>query len=433
LGKEFDLFHVYPSKGHFFLQDRIEYTGINLKVGLRGDVFFPGRAVERLFEAKSRPGFDAETAAEWDRDTHEIFGRRYKIRWSPRLAVSHPISDRSHFFFNFGRFTQWPSYYFLYAKTGGVASEELPNIGNPNLEPEVSAQYEFGAGHKLTERFSLRATVFFKDIYDYPTSIPVEIGVRSTRRQTFFIYRNLDYARSRGFELELQKRRDTYTWFGATYSYSVASGKSSDPNALKLVQSLNGDARETDLEEQFMWWNRPHKITLSWGYQVDPDQRAPRLFGWRLPKDWKLSLFWMLQSGEAYTPESPFGAELDKDNSRNGPWDSVLDLDLAKNLSLAGRRITLSFVARNLLNHRTVLEIDPSTGYGPRAGVGQHWGDDENPATLYEIESAIRETDSDPSAFESTQNSVIRTLTDTMNPAFISAPRTLRFGISYDW
>lgn len=433
LGREFDLFHHFPAKGHVYLQDRLEYTGINLKIGVRADVFFPGAAVERLYEEQELPGFSAETAKEWDDNTHEIFGRRYKIRWSPRVAVSHPITDRSHFFFNFGRFTQWPSYYYLYAKTGGISSAEFPTIGNPNLEPEVSAQYEFGAGHKLSESFSFRGTVFFKDIYDYPQTVRVTIGSRTTRRADFFFYRNLDYARSRGFELELQKRRTKYASFGAAYSYSVATGKESDPNALKLTQSLGGDAREADLEEQFVWWNRPHKLTFSWSYQVDRDDRAPRLLGWKLPKDWKVSLFWLLQSGEAYTPQSPFFADLDKDFSRNGPWDSVLDLDFSKNFVVAGHNVRFSMITRNLLNHRTVLDIDPSTGFTPHAGVGQHWAADENPATLYENEAALAETNQQEFDFASETRSILRTLAEVQNPAYISAPRTIRLGISYDW
>jgi len=433
LGKEFDLFHVYPTKINLFAQDRIEFPGINLKVGLRADTFFPGEQAERLYREAKRPGFNEETTAEWNDNTHSLFGQRYKLRWSPRIAVSHPITEDSHLFVNYGRFTQWPTYFFLYAKTGGVSSEEFPRIGNPNLEPEVSAQYEFGAGHKFSDVLSLRTTVFFKDIYDYPTSIPIEIGSRSTRRQTFFIYRNLDYARSRGFEIEIQKRREKRTWFSASYSYSVATGKSSDPNSLKLVQALGGDARETDLEEQFMWWNRPHKLTFSGGYQADPEDAPPVLFGWPLPRDWRISTYWLFQTGEAYTPSSPTGATIAKDYSSNGPVDSVVDVDFAKNLRVGGRKFELSVTARNLFNHRTVLQVDAATGFTPRPGLGSYWRDVQNPQTLFLNHALAQETTADAASFTSENNSVRRTLTDAINPAYVAAPRSVRLGISYVW
>jgi outer membrane receptor protein involved in Fe transport len=433
LGKEFDLFHVYPSKINLYAQDRIEYPGINLKLGIRADTFFPGEQAERLYLAANRPGFNEATREEWDANTHAIFGQRYKLRWSPRVAVSHPITENSHLFVNYGRFTQWPTYFFLYAKTGGISSEEFPRIGNPNLEPEVSAQYEFGAGHKFTDVFSLRATVFFKDIYDYPTSIPVEIGSRSTRRQTFFIYRNLDYARSRGIEIEVQRRRRKHTWFSASYSYTVATGKSSDPNGLKLVQALGGDARETDLEEQFMWWNRPHKLTFSGGYQADAEDEPPVLFGWPLPRDWKISTYWLLQAGEAYTPTSPTGAPIAKDYSANGPIDSVVDVDFSKKFRIGEHRFQLTAVARNLFNHRTVLQVDSATGFTPRPGLGSYWRDFQNPQTLFLNHALAQETDADAASFTSENNSVRRAMTDAINPAFVAAPRSVRLGISYEW
>ncbi len=443
LGDEYDLFHVYPSTGSFYIQDRMEYPGINLKIGLRGDVFFPGEGIEKLYDNADRPGFDEVTRQEFMDRTHGMFGRRYKMRWSPRLAVSHPISDRSHIFFNYGRFTQWPTYFYMYAKTGSISSEEFPQVGNPNLDPEVSAQYEFGAGHKFTERFSLRATIFYKDIYDYPTAEETTVGIRTTRRQTFFVYRNLDYARSRGLEIELQKRRFRHTWYSFGYSYSVATGKSGDPNNLKLIQSLGGDARETPLDEQFMWWNRPHKLTLSAGYEVGGDQTPPRLFGVRLPRDWKLSLYWMLQSGEAYSPQTPHGGEAGKEYSKNAPLDAVMDINFSKRFRVGGSKFTLSLQGRNITNHRTVLDVDPSTGLPWRAGAGQNWEASSNPQTLLLTDYITRETNVDPTEFvfvagspyriTDINNSVIRALTQTANPAYVAAPRTIRVGLSYDW
>ncbi len=433
LGDEYDLFRVFPAKGSFYVDDKIEYPGIVMRVGVRGDVFFPGERVERLFDAADRPGFNEATRAEWYDATNEIFGRRYKIRFSPSLGISHPITDRSNFFFNYGRFTKWPTYFYMYAATGGISSPEFANIGNPNLDPQISAQYEFGVGHRLSDRLSLRAQVFFKDIYDYPTSVPVELGTRETRRQTFFVYRNADYGRSRGIEIEVQRRRERYAWYSASYSFSVASGKSSDPNALNVVQSLGGDARETDLEEQFLWWHRPHKLTLSGGYQVDADQRAPKLFGWRLPREWKLSFFWLLQSGEAYTPTTPLGTRIDKSYSRNGPIDSVFDLNVVKTFRVGDRPFQLTFSARNLFNHRTVLEIDSATGDSPRSGLGSNWRPAESPQELVAVGYTVRETDTLYEELAGLNDAIVRSMTGLLNPAYIAAPRSLRVGIGYEW
>ena len=158
-------------------------------------------------------------------DTYGIFGRRFKAHLSPRIAISHPITDRDNLFFNYGHFTQIPNYLWVYSKLSSISSELFPLIGNPNLNSEISVQYEIGARHQFTEGVAANFTIFYKDIYDYPTSQTFEkVGVGQ-----MFIYRNVDYARSRGIEIEVKKKL-TRLW-GATvvYTYSLATGKSFGP------------------------------------------------------------------------------------------------------------------------------------------------------------------------------------------------------------
>ena len=44
-------------------------------------------------------------------------------------------------------------------------------LGNPNLNPEISVQYEVGAQHLFGNNAAAKVTLFQKDIYDYPTSV----------------------------------------------------------------------------------------------------------------------------------------------------------------------------------------------------------------------------------------------------------------------
>jgi len=53
-------------------------------------------------------------------NTSSLFGRRYKAIWSPRIIVAHPITENSSFFFNYGRFTQLPSYRYVYSKLTSI-------------------------------------------------------------------------------------------------------------------------------------------------------------------------------------------------------------------------------------------------------------------------------------------------------------------------
>ncbi len=374
LGKEFDLFRVTPNTGALYVQDRMEYEGLVAGVGLRYDYWFPGEQVERLYRERRSLIATDETIAEWKRDTNSLFGRRYKGHLSPRIEVSHPITDKDNLFFNYGHFTQRPPYFYVYAKSGSQSAEEFPRIGNPNLNPEVSVQYELGAGHTFRHDMAFKVSMFYKDIYDYPTSATITLADRTTTRSSYFVYFNRDYARSRGIEVELKKNKagGRISW-NASYTYALVKGKSSDPNNLALVRATGGDARETNLDEEYMWWNRPHKLTVWFDYKIAKGDRTARLARVRLPEELSLNLYWLIMSGRAYTPQDRFGSDTGPAYSRNGPMETTLNGSLRKGFRFAGHHWEVSLQGWNLTNHRTVLVIDPVSGDRYQMGKGSLW------------------------------------------------------------
>ena len=368
LGEFHDIFHIYPSRGAFYIQDKIDFEGLIGDIGLRYDYWFPGEQVERAIADTTRLAITPTTRQNFYRDTHEIFGRRFKGHLSPRIAISHPITDRDNLFFNYGHFSQIPSYIWVYSKLSSVSSERFPLIGNPNLNPEISVQYEIGARHQFTETIAGNITVFYKDIYDYPTSTKFEKpGVGE-----MFIYRNIDYARSRGIEIELRMKRKGFFGGSLVYTYSIATGKSSDPNTLKLIQEQGGDvgAREASLAEEYLFWNRPHKLNIHLEFRMYKDD-VRRIFGLKLPSDWALNLQWLIQSGKAYTPRE-HGQDIGKRYSKNGPHDNLLDLKFTKYFEVGRAKIKAYLQVKNVFNDRRVRRIDPETGQAPKPGVGTY-------------------------------------------------------------
>ena len=140
-------------------------------IGIRADYWFLGREAEAAHR-RHRPTRTStpETREEFYEETHSFFGRRYKLKLSPRVIVAHPITENSSFFFNYGEFTQIPSYRYVYSKLTSISSESFPLLGNPNLNPQVSVNYEVGAKHQFLPTAAANVTFFVKDIYDYPTA-----------------------------------------------------------------------------------------------------------------------------------------------------------------------------------------------------------------------------------------------------------------------
>ncbi len=468
LGDEFDLFHVTPNVGNAYLQDSFEHEGLVVNAGLVYDWWFPGRQVEKAMAAQALPHMTPELQAKYRRETHGLFGYRYKGHLSPRVGISFPIGQRAHLFFNYSHNSQRPPYYYVYAKSSSQSGEEYPRIGNPTLNPKISVAYEIGTGYEFTKATAAKATLFWKDMYDYPTSIRLVMQERPTSRSNFFMYWNADYARSRGIELLLERSLQNFLAGNVSYTYTTGKGKSSDPNKTKLIQEIGGDSREPLLGEEYLWWNRPHKLTARADLRIREKEDPPRWFGFAWPRDFSIGVHFMIRSGRAYTPVNLAGLPVGAPYSRNGPYDSTCDISVRKGFRLSRRRFEVSFRVYNLFDHRTPVYFDAVTGKPYKPGRGSLSYGFDNPENYDDaLLAAYSQTQTEPSLHTLKEEfyaahgrlptnwdliEIYRGLSpvaDTIeaavdhqfqaaafalhNPAYFDAPRTFRVGISYEW
>jgi hypothetical protein len=241
LGASHDLWRVHPWVGAFFLRDRLEYEGFVASFGVRADYWVIGREAEQALADTTRRNIAAVERTAFYDETYSVFGRRAKLHFSPRIIVSHPITENSSFFFNYGEFTQIPSYRFAYSKLNSISSESFPIQGNPNINPQVSVNYEVGAKHQFLPTAAANMTFFVKDVYDYPSATRVD-PVSGTNLQSYFVYLNGHFSRSKGVEFELEKRR-SHHWSGKlAYSYQQTKGKSSNPTQELALQQIGGSS-----------------------------------------------------------------------------------------------------------------------------------------------------------------------------------------------
>lgn len=361
LGSVRDLYTVNPNDGSFYAQNQFRYEGFIGHVGLRGDYMFLGEAADDAVNER-RNGMTESVAQSYLDNTNLLFGQRYKLFWSPRLGINHPITDRDEMHFNFGHFVQWPRMIYYFAKIGSQSSEAFPLVGNLDLDPQRSVQYEFGIKHSFTVNTAIDFTFFNKDVYDYPVSTrPVEANAKRV------VYINDDFSRTRGVEVVLRHRSARRLSGGLSYEFQIATGKPADPNRIKQVDPdalETGDA-EPDLTEQYMPWNRPHRL------QIDVDYRFARgdhatLGGWTLPDNWGLHVFYTLNSGRPYTPTTIRGEPTAKKNSANAPFENRVDLKLQKQWAVGGSRsFGLTLEARNVLDAKILRTVDSNTGEAP--------------------------------------------------------------------
>ncbi len=374
LGRAHDLWQVHPWVGNFYMRDRLEYEGFTANIGVRGDYWFLGREAEVALADTANPNITSDTRNAFYGNTHDFFGRRFKFNLSPRVIVAHPISENSSFFFNYGQFTQNPSYRYVYSKLTSISSESFPLLGNPNINPQVSVNYEVGAKHQFLPRAAVNVSFFVKDVYDYPTATRFEVTEGTTGNPVpIFVYLNGHFARSKGFEIEFEKRRSSH-WAGKlTYTFQQTKGKSSDANEQKVVQAEGGDASETRLSETFVNWNRPHKLSASFDLRYDDE--APGVMQWF--KHSGFNLFAQGLSGRPYTPADLRGDASGSPNSKNALFQITTDVRVNRYVRIGGRRLDLSLAGTNVFGNQLIYRVDPQTGRGRVFGDGSY--DPENP------------------------------------------------------
>lgn len=386
LGLNNDIYKVYPALGSFYAQDNINFSGMILNFGLRLDYWFPGKYVDDAIENPEVVTIPDETRNNYKNDSFGWFGnRRWKARLSPRLGISHPVSDNQTLFFSYGHFSKWPRPQFVYAKLNPLnAQSSFQTFGNPNLDPETTVAYELGLKTQFTTNDVLTITAYYKDIFDYVSTRSAIIQSARFATQNFITYVNTDYARSRGIEIEFKKRIGSWYTGSASFSYAIVTGKSSSADEGILV--LRGDLDES-IKEQFVSWDRPFTVNITSGFYVP---KGEPLFGFApgLLDDLNLYFRLFFQSGKRYTPAVFTGSydlqgrpeyEFIREERYGQIGDNWfwIDLNFEKFFSLGKLKFSFFIEVNNLLDTKNSAIINPVTGKAYEYGdpVPLSWND----------------------------------------------------------
>lgn len=311
---QWDRYHYYQPEGSLYAQDRWEHEGMVLNIGLRYDAFSVGEQID---------------PAEVD--------ERLKRQISPRIGIAYPISDRDVFSFNYGRFYQFPDRENLYNNRNAFDNRIR---GNPNLDNELSVSYQAAIQHLFSETVKGQFSVYFKDIFGLLSTQEV-----STTNSANLVaqYLNRDYASSRGFEVSLVRSFAGGFLGEMSYTFGVASGVASDPDA-QNEQSF----RYLPISEQPLDWDQRHSFSTSFTL-VDPSG------------NWTLGAVWSIGSGFPYTPIERNTRDIEPEvvNSRRLPSSSSLNLQAEKNYRVWGQPFRVFVRADNVLDARNVAVLDP--------------------------------------------------------------------------
>ncbi len=370
LGLNNDIYRVSPASGALYAQDNITISGMVLNFGLRFDYWFPGKFVDDAINNPDVPLASDDIRTHYNQETYSLFGRRWKGRLSPRLGISHPVSDNQTLFFSYGHFSKLPQPTYVYSKlTASSAQSTVQTIGNPNLNPETTVAYELGLRNQITEDDVLTITAYYKDIFDYITARTVRATNARFASGTYTTYVNSDYARTRGIEVEYNKRIGRNFRGTVSGSYSIATGKSSAAN--EALYNLVTNGIETTIKEDYVPWDRPFQASLNFNFNIPKNEP---IFGFApgVLDDYNLFARVFFESGKRYTPQLFAGNDIDGRPQYSTDYNSTNDavgqnwfyvnLNFEKYIDFGGVKLTLSVEVENLLNNQNSQIINPVTG-----------------------------------------------------------------------
>lgn len=204
-----------PYRLSMYAQDKIETHGFIANLGLRLDLSNPNS------EWANVPPFDPSYFSYTYTDTANYPKQKAKIdaTLSPRLGISHPITENSKLYFNYGQFKEYPAYEEIF-RIGRGAGGSMENYGNPNLQQSKTTSYELGFEQALFNSYLLQLAAFYNDITDeqnYVQYIGQNNGVG------YYLANNNGYEDVRGLEVTLRKNYGDWIRGFLTYTYQVTT------------------------------------------------------------------------------------------------------------------------------------------------------------------------------------------------------------------
>lgn len=331
-----------------YIQDKLEFAGIIALVGLRLDVFNPNGS-----ETVYYPADYSNPYSEFDENGVPIINDPQKaettIQLSPRIGISHPITERNILHFTYGHYFQRPDGYFLYRNHSFLSLTKVGNyIGSPALKPEKTVAYEIGVEHLFTDDLKFTLTGYYKDINNL-MNWQKYVG-RSIQNVELNVYTNADYGNIKGLEFTLHRRPGQFWGGSINYTFSVAKGRSSSYTggygSFTDVRRMNILAYDqTHTVNANIILRTPEKFSVAWGsfYPL---------------ADWTASFQIAYGSG---LPYSSFGTGLTNDQRR--PSTNTTDLKFIRTFRINEVGIDLFLDVFNLFNNKNVTFIGNTQYY----------------------------------------------------------------------
>ena len=349
-----------PSNMSFYVNDKFEAGDLIVNVGLRYEAI--NQANKDLMDYDNPPLDKNYTIVAADHATMGFKDMPTQTYLLPRIGLGFPITDRSNFHLNYGRYVQMAPMSRLYRSRGSGTSSW-------GLKPVRETKFEMGYGTLIGDVASVDITVFARNPQD---QISRDVYVPDPTQNYFGLrdhtnYVNTDFSNIIGIELDFKTSRVGNVQLFANYVFQDVRGTNSYPSLGTIG------------------WGKPTMIAAT---RYDQRHQASAILDFRTGKTGNMltdnlgaNLVASLNSGHPYTMsdgsmgqrDAGEGALLSDNDPRNRrPVEAInssltpsyfnLDLSVDKTINIAGTNVKVYATITNLLNTKHIINVYNRTG-----------------------------------------------------------------------
>ncbi len=376
-----------------YAQDQISFAGINFTPGLRLDVFNP--STQYSLDPTLTTGVKADATI--------------KAQLSPRLNITYPIKGNTTYFaIDYGMFTQVPVFASLFDNTSSVIRRGNAIVGNPNLVPEKTSQYNVSYTTTISDNVGLEVTAYYKDIYQLTGIVYVP-----DNRYPYSLISNGEYGNVRGTEISLRRRLVDNFQFNINYTLQYAQGTSSGVGTnYSLVLAASDpytDSKVFPLVESPLDYDRRHRLNFNGGFVFGKDE-GPSIAGTKILQYFTINFTSVYQTGQPYTKLDLKGNQASDYNAERYPslWDLDMHISRRINLgdlissSLGNTELELYVDVINLPNRTEPILVYTRTQDPDNDGVSLYRLQGEFPAGWYATADKYNPTSTENSQYDRT-------------------------------
>ena len=351
----------HPLIGALYLRDKVDFGDFTFNAGIRLDMLDVNDDV--LIDPNNLYHKDGVLLSA---DDYEQSSQNITV--SPRLGFSFPVTDKTVFVAQYGKFIQLPPLEFLYMSKYAFQqffAASVQNVAeNSGLQPEKLTSYEVGIKQQFGDYTFAGVTAYYRETRD-------QIGAgrilgSPTVPNGYNIYMNNDFAISRGLEFYLSMRRVNRIALDIAYSLAYASGTGTDETSkFTLVNQSGAELPKFTYPLNF---DQRHTGTVNFDYRFGSTD-VPKGFGGEILKNLGLNLLFSFNSGRPFTARSlpttaysSGGAALSTKNGVTWQWNLRLDAKLDKTVSIWKTNWNFYIYVINLLNTEIINSVYGSTG-----------------------------------------------------------------------